>query len=119
MSRQHKIDNQVLSVMHKFIDNEKCIGRIANSSDLLFISDGSWLKDTAVVDLVNKRQGGWDVVLVFAHYKKPLQLILRYITRCFSEQKALGSAFYIRKEAAKDRRGTLSVSVNDLGLCNN
>jgi hypothetical protein len=119
MSRQHKIDNLVLSELYKFMDNEKYIGRMAMPCDLLFITDGSWLKDTAVIDVVNKKQGAWDVILVFAHYKKPLQLILRYITRCFSEQKALASAFYIRKEAAKDRRGTLSISVNDFDLCNN
>jgi hypothetical protein len=119
MSGQYKISGQVLSEMHNFIANEILIGQAAPPADLLFIADGSWLKDTAVIDAVRKRYGAWDVILVFAYYKKPLQLIVRYITRCYSEQKALASAFYIRKQAAMDSRGTLCVFIENLDLCNN
>lgn len=119
MGRQRKISGHVLAAMNNFLDNEKYIGQIARSADLLFITDGSWLKDTAVIDAISSKQGAWDVYLIFAHYKNPLQLIVRNITRCFTEQKALASAFYIRKEAAKDRRGTLTVCINDLSLCIN
>jgi hypothetical protein len=119
MSRKIKISEYVLSEMNNFLDNEKYVGQMAMSADMLFITDGSWLKDAAVIDAITNRQGAWDVYLIFAHYKNPLQLIVRNITRCFSEQKALAAAFYIRKEAAKDRRGTLTVSVKDLDLCSN
>jgi len=119
MSSQSKISEQVLSEMNFFLDNEKYIGQPAHPHDLIFISDGSWLKDSAVIDVISSRKGGWDIYMIFAHYKNPLQLIVRNITRCFSEQKAIAAAFYIRKEAAKDRRGTLNVSIKDIGLCNN
>jgi hypothetical protein len=119
MSSQRKISEYVLTIMNRFLDNEKIIGQAGKSEDLQFIVDGSWLKDAAVIDTINNRKGGWEVDLIFAHYQKPLQLITRNITRCFSEQKALSVAFYMRKEAAKDRRGTLHVSIDDLDLCKN
>ncbi len=120
MSRQHKIEEYVLIRMNNFLKNEKQINKIAHSRDMFFISNGAWLKDAAVIDSINKRQGGvWDLSLIFAHYQNPLQLIVRNITKCFSEQKAKATAFYIRKGAAKDRRGTLCVSIKDLNLCSN
>ena len=119
MSSKPFISDAVLSEMNDFLDNEKQVGQTARPTELLFITDGAWLKDAAVIGTISNKQGAWDVSLIFAHYKKPLQLIIRYITRCFSEQKALAAAFYIRKEAAKDRRGTLTVSITDLDLCSN
>lgn len=105
--------------MNIFLTNEKYVGRIAPQRDLLFLKDGAWLKDAAVIDIILNTHGAWDVYLIFAHYQNPLQLIVRNITRCFSEQKAQAAAFYICKEAAKDRRGTLNVSIGNLKLCNN
>jgi hypothetical protein len=105
--------------MVDFLANERSIGRPARSGDLQFIVDGAWLKDAAVMDVVSKRMGAWDVYLIFAHFKDPLHLLVRNITRCYSEKKARAVAFYIRKEAAKDRRGTLQVSLSDLDLCTN
>ena len=119
MGKKIKMGEQVLREMRNFLHNEKYIGQIAQPGDMFFITDDSWLKDTAVIDAIIKRQGAWDVHMVFVHYKNPLQLIVRNITRCFSKQKAQSTAFYIRKEAAKDRRGTLSISINDLHLCYN
>lgn len=119
MGRPQKISAAVLSEMNNFLSNQIYVGQIARPGDMLFIADGSWLKDAAVIDVISSRQGAWDVSLIFAHYQKPLQLIVRNITRCFTEQKAQAAAFYLRKEAAKDRRGTLQVSINDLDLCCN
>lgn len=119
MAMQYDISELVLSKMYNFLDNEKKVGQTARQGDLLFITDGSWLKDAAVIDAISSRKGAWDISLIFVHYQKPLQLLVRNITRCFSEQKALAAAFYIRKEAAKDRRGTLQVSIKDLHLCSN
>ena len=53
MGRQRKISGHVLAAMNNFLDNEKYIGQIARSADLLFITDGSWLKDTAVIDAIS------------------------------------------------------------------
>jgi hypothetical protein len=119
MSKKIKIGKRVLKEMGIFLHNEKNIGQIAHPEDLLFIIEGTWLKDSAVIDNIEKKNGAWEVHLIFAHYKNPLQFIVRNITRCFSEQKAKAAAFYIRKEAAKDRRGTLTISISDLNLCHN
>ncbi|MEO8763450.1 MAG: hypothetical protein ABI416_04145 [Ginsengibacter sp.] len=119
MSGRHEICRELLLETNNFLVNEKYIGRKARYADLLFIINGTWLKDTAVIEAINCRQGAWEVCLIFAHYKNLLQLLVRSITRCFSEQKAKAAAFYICKEAAKDRRGTLNVSIKDLDLCEN
>ncbi len=119
MSSNIKISERILSETHALLDNENRGEKAASSADLVFINEGFWLKDSAVIDIIRNRQGAWDVSLVFAHYKNPLQLIVRTITRCFSKQKAQAAAFYIRKEAAKDRRGTLDVSIDDLHICFN
>ena len=119
MGSQHKISERVFSEMNYFLNNEKYVGQPGRAGNMLFITDGAWLKDAAVIDVISSRQGAWDVYLIFAHYRNPLQLLVRNITRCFSEHKAQAAAFYIRKEAAKDRRGTLTVSIKDLGLCGN
>ncbi len=119
MEPHKKISEFVLLKMQNFLYNEKFVGRIAGEKDLFFITDGSWLKDTAVFDAVLNRFGAWDVDLIFVHYRNPLQFIVRHITRCYSENKARAAAFYLRKEAAKDQRGTLKVSIADLNLCYN
>lgn len=119
MSKRNKIGQQVILEMNNFLLNEKHVGQRANSIDMEFIADGAWLKDAAVIDVINKSKGAWDLYLIFAHYKNPLQLIVRNITTYFGEEKAKAAALYIRKGAAKDRRGTLSVSIKDLNLCNN
>jgi hypothetical protein len=119
MGMQHTIDVKVLSEMNIFLNNQQSLEQRGRPGDMIFIRDGFWLKDAAVIDTVFNRNGAWEVQLIFAHYKNPLQLIVRNITKCFSENKAKAAAFYIRKEAAKDRRGTLSISIKDMGLCNN
>jgi len=119
MSNKPVISDAVLLEMNYFLNNEKQVGQTALPVEMLFIRDGAWLKDAAVIDAISNRGGTWDISLVFAHHKKPLQLIVRYITKCFSGQKALAAAFYLRKAAAKDRRGTLTVSINDFHLCCN
>ena len=119
MDNKVKISERVLLETYAFLDKQKYVELIAQEEDLIFIEDGSWLKDAAVIDVISSRQGSWDVSLVFANYKNPLQLIVRNIARYFGEQKAKAAAFYLKKEAAMDRRGTLTVSIKDLNLCSN
>ena len=119
MAGKYVIGAQVLAQMILFLDNQRYLGQTAPAADLQFITDGEWLGDAAVIGAMNSRNGVWDICMVFAHHKNPLQIIVRHITQCFSKQKAEVTAFYICKEAAKDSRGTLTVSINDLGLCCN
>jgi hypothetical protein len=46
-----------------------------------FLSDDWWLRDTAVTENIVKRNGMWEIQLVFAHYLQPWKLIKRNIAR--------------------------------------
>jgi hypothetical protein len=45
----------VLIEMGIFLHNGKSIGQVARAFDLLFIIEGSLLKDNAVIDIIEKR----------------------------------------------------------------
>ena len=113
------LDDSAYNMMLGFLDNQHFTEKPADEDNLLFLKNDWWLADTAVIDTINYKKGGWDVYLTFANYKKPLQLIVRMIIRCYSEEKAKMAAFYIRRLAAKDQRGTLEVAIKDLNLCIN
>ena len=113
------LDDDTYNSMLTFLDNQHFTEKPAAEEDMLFLKNDWWLANTAVIDTINFRKGGWEVFLTFANYKKPLQLIVRMIVRCFSEGKAKTAAHYMRKQAAKDQRGTLFVALRDLNLCIN
>ena len=113
------LDDDAYNVMLCFLDNQHFLEKPADEQNLLFLKNDWWLADTAVIDTINYKKGGWEVHLTFANYKKPLQLIVRKIVRCFSEGKASTAAQYMRRQAAKDQRGTLKVTIKDLNLCIN
>lgn len=77
--------------------------------DFNLLFDDWWLQDSAVIENLTYYRGQWDVYLVFAHYRNPLRLIKRKITTCFCRSKAETHAFYMKRLAAKDQRGTLQV----------
>lgn len=107
--------NQLLELLNSLCFTE----RAGCSQDLDFLSDDYWLKDTAVIDHIWKRKGTWEVHLVFAHYRRPRQLIKRMITACNSRKQAELTATYMRRVAAKDQRGTLRVTPNFFDICTN
>ena len=113
------LDDKVYNVMLCFLDNQHFTEIQGDKDDLLFLKNDWWLADTAVIDTINYKRGGWEVYLTFANYKKPLQFIVRKIIRCFSEGKAITAAHYMRRLAAKDQRGTLTLKLKDLNLCIN
>ena len=78
-----------------------------------------WLADTAVIEDVARVRGEWRVALVFAHVRNPLRLIRRFITAYSSGRRATLQGYYMRRLAARDQRGTLTVSVEQLELCLN
>lgn len=84
-----------------------------------FLSNDYWLRDTAVVENILRRAGMWEVHLVFAHYQEPEKLIKRVINRFPCKRKAELNAFYMRRLAAKDQRGTLRINPNYFGFCRN
>ncbi len=113
------LDDDAYNMMLCFLDNQHYTEISADKENLIFLQNDWWLADTAVIDTINYKKGGWEVYFTFANYKKPLQFIVRKIIRCYSETKAKTAAHYMRRQAAKDQRGTLAVTINDLNLCIN
>ncbi len=119
MPMNQVLDDDAYHVMLCFLDNQHSLEKPANADNLLFLKNDWWLADTAVIETISYKKGGWEVYLTFANYKRPLQLIVRQIIRCYNEGKARTAAYYMRRMAAKDQRGTLTIAVKDLNLCIN
>ena len=90
--------------------------KLGLDSDMNFYRDDFWLSDTAVIELLLLRKGSWEINLLFAHHKTPLKFLSRRITSHSCPKRARIMAFYMRRLAAKDQRGTLSVNINNLNL---
>ena len=99
------------------LNNQHFTEKPGAATDLEFLSDDWWLRDTAVVENIVKREGMWEIQLVFAHYRQPYKLIKRVIERYPSKDKAELNARYMKRLAAKDQRGTLKVNLDDFRLC--
>lgn len=106
--------DQVLNLLNNQYFTEKS----GEETDMEFLSDDWWLRDTAVIENIVLRDGMWEIQLVFAHYREPKKLIKRVISRHASKAKAELNAWYMRRLAAKDQRGTLQVDIQDFRLCN-
>ena len=90
--------------------------RLGLDSDMNFYRDDFWLTDTAVIELLQMRKGAWEVNLLFAHHKTPLKFLSRRITTHSCPKRARTMAFYMRRLAAKDQRGTLTLDIKDLNI---
>lgn len=116
MMEEFNLDDNAYNELLNLLNNQHFTDKVGSKEDMNFLSDDEWLKDTAVVENIVERKGMWEIHLVFAHYKTPLKLIKRVITRYTDRRKALISANYMRRLAAKDQRGTLTVSLDDFKL---
>lgn len=105
--------NQLLNLLN----NQHFTEKPGQTTDMEFLSDDWWLRDTAVIENIVKRDGMWEIHLVFAHYQEPHKLIKRVISRHASKDKAILNATYMRRLAAKDQRGTLKVNIEDFRIC--
>jgi hypothetical protein len=102
-----KMDEEVYASMLDFLQHNVETNKPGTETDMAFILDDFWLQDSVVIENVEKHHGTWNVFLVFAYQHQPLKLIKRKITHFVSEQKAVLSAHYMRRLAAKDQRGTI------------
>ncbi len=112
------LDDSAYNELLNLLNNQHFTEKPGSESDMDFLSDDWWLRDTAVIENVVKREGMWEIQLVFAHYQEPCKLIKRVISRHTCKNKAELSAWYMRRLAAKDQRGTLKVDIDDFKLCN-
>lgn len=90
-----------------------CLGK---ERDLSFFKHDQWLCDSAVIERISERRGAWDVLLVFAHQAEPMQFLVRKITSHSCPKRAQQMAFYMRRLAAKDQRGTLVISASQFNM---
>ena len=111
------LDESAYNELLNLLNNQHFIEKPGPQSDMDFLSDDWWLRDTAVIENIVKREGMWEIQLVFAHYQEPKKLIKRVISRFACKKKAEHSAWYMRRLAAKDQRGTLAVNIDDFKLC--
>ena len=93
--------------------------RKGNLTDFRLYYDDLWLADTAVIENLHLYRGEWEVELIFAYIANPLKFIKRRITSHSCPKRAAQQAHYMRRLAAKDQRGTLSVSASQLNTCLN
>jgi hypothetical protein len=107
------LDDQSYEGLLDFLGNLHLTDRQGQASDVCFLSEDWWLSDTAVIECVVRHRGTWQICLIFAHYRRPLQLIKRLITTAHSLPKAQLVASLMRRLAAKDQRGTLEVRACD------
>jgi len=115
----HHLDDKAYNELLNVMNNQHFTEKSGNQADMEFLSDDWWLRDTAVVENIVKRKGMWEIHLVFAHYQQPNKLIKRVISKYPSKEKAELNAWYMRRLAAKDQRGTLKVDLADFKLCKN
>ena len=111
------LDDEAYNELLNMLNNQHFTDQSGQESDMDFLSDDWWLRDTAVIENIVKRNGMWEIQLVFAHYKEPQKLIKRVINRFTSKNKAELYAWYMKRLAAKDQRGTLEVNLTDFDLC--
>lgn len=90
--------------------------RLGLHGDLFFLRDDQWLSDTAVIEQVSAHKGLWVISLVFAHHKTPMKFLTRRITTHSCPKRAGMMAFYMRRLAAKDQRGTLKVDLDSFHI---
>ncbi|MEO1260413.1 MAG: hypothetical protein AAFZ15_16570 [Bacteroidota bacterium] len=112
-----QLDDNVYNKVLSLLNNQHFTEKAGTGADMEFLSDDWWLRDTAVVENIIRRDGMWEIQLVFAHYQEPQKLIKRVISRYTCKKKAELSAWYIKRLAAKDQRGTLQVNLGDFKLC--
>lgn len=108
--KHHHIDEVLYSKMLDYLQNLTELELQGMDSDISFYNEDFWLQDTAVIENIEYRHGEWNIFLVFAQHNKPLKFIKRKIKNYACPKKAAISAHYMRRQAAKDQRGTLAVN---------
>ncbi len=111
------LDHLAYEEVLNLLNNQHFTEKPGDASDTNFLCDDWWLRDAVVIDHLVRREGLWEVQLVFAYYKEPLQLIIRPISRHASKKSAQLSAYYMRRLASKDQRGTLNLQRQAFKFC--
>lgn len=109
MDGRHSISPELYDLLLKGMNGQYDLEKPGTEDDLRFVHTDFWLQDTAVIEDVERRSGLWRVSLLFVHHVNPYKFIKRSIRSYADLRKALTAAHYMRRQAAKDQRGTLVV----------
>ena len=109
MNENFYLDERAYQELLDLLNNQHFTEVVGSILDFNLLFDDRWLQDSAVIENLVYHRGQWDVHLVFAHHKNPYRLIQRRITTCNCRSKAETHAYYMKRLAAKDQRGTLTV----------
>lgn len=113
------IDSKLYESVLELINDQHFVEIKGNIKDFSFLYDDAWLYDTAVIENLVFAYGQWDVELVFVQYNNHLKLLKRKIVSYSDKKKAALTATLMRRMAAKDQRGTLTVDLEQINLNNN
>nr|WP_293834141.1 hypothetical protein [uncultured Arsenicibacter sp.] len=119
MKPKFQIDAAAYTALMQGLNSQYFVERKGNMSDFRLYYDDLWLADTAVIENIHRYKGEWAVDLVFAHIHNPLKFIRRNITSHPCPKRAAQKAGFMRRLAAKDQRGTLSITIQSLNLSHN
>lgn len=86
------------------------------TSDLDFIKDGKWLKDSEVRYRLSLERGRWYLTMLYVWIENPLQVLCRFIDHYESEKKALIYAELFKRGMQKDARGTQKTNEDALSI---
>ena len=109
MDTPFHLDEQAYQELLNLLNNQHFTEVVGSIVDFNLLFDDAWLQDSAVIENLECHRGQWEVHLVFAHYRNPYRLIKRRITTCFCRSQAETHASYMKRLAAKDQRGTLTI----------
>ena len=119
MKPKFNMDAKAYNTLLEGVNHQYFVEKRGDQSDFRLYFDDLWLADTAVIDDVHRSRGAWSVNLIFASIHNPLKFIRRHITLHACPKRAAQQGEFMRRVAAKDQRGTLSVHVRTLQLCKN
>ena len=119
MSARLSISEKAYEVMLDRVNQTLRHDMPGQAADLTFTQQDFWLQDTQVIDRVDPCRGQYQVSLLFVHIWNPLRWLLRTIRSYPSSVRANQAAHFMRRQAAKDQRGTLYVRESFIHLENN
>ncbi len=112
MKSKFNLSSELYAQMLDRLNTLHLTDKLGFEGDLSVFENDYWLCNSAVVERIIRRNGTWDIVLVFVDYATPFKLLARRITSNTCPKRALFTATLMRRLAAKDQRGTIEVPIH-------
>ncbi|MCU0450980.1 MAG: hypothetical protein MUC97_14270 [Bernardetiaceae bacterium] len=109
-----QLDDFAYNALLTWVDQLPLAEKAAQANDLAGLEKDAWLADSAVVAHSVRCQGAWEVRLLFANPSPPYRLLQKTIARYSCPRRAALTAELMRRQAAKDQRGTIKINPPEL-----